>query len=376
MNIIIFVLVGISLFSLTTFTSYALFTNEAEGSNSISLTVSTSGIISIRIFAQNDGTEVGTLSDHQNIIKFNVEDGYVYKDNSLSCKTKNGEAIAATYNKASNILTINNATKSGTCEIRFENGYRKLHDIILSEPLVVNNGLSVTTETNTGKPSYYYKGTVNNNYVSFAGQTWRIMRINEDSSIRLIKAEMVEAITYTTVDIAEKRYYSNTGTEGVKKYLDDWYNTNLSNYDSKIVQNTYCEESKTVFDSVTYNNDNASPIIKEKYTPNLKCTNDGNGKGPLSLKIGLMSLDEAMLSGYRLTDEESPISHIRAYAFTMSPVGYLTNGHAHIWMTGPDNKVTLADTTYPLAVLPVINLRADTLITQGDGSATNPYVVV
>jgi len=34
--------------------------------------------------------------------------------------------------------------------------------------------------------SYYYRGTVKNNYVDFAGFTWRIVRINGDGSIRLI----------------------------------------------------------------------------------------------------------------------------------------------------------------------------------------------
>jgi len=35
-------------------------------------------------------------------------------------------------------------------------------------------------------PSYIYRGTVRNNYVDFAGFTWRIVRINGDGTIRLI----------------------------------------------------------------------------------------------------------------------------------------------------------------------------------------------
>ena len=34
--------------------------------------------------------------------------------------------------------------------------------------------------------TYYYRGKVDNNYVSFAGFIWRIVRINGDGSIRLI----------------------------------------------------------------------------------------------------------------------------------------------------------------------------------------------
>ena len=36
--------------------------------------------------------------------------------------------------------------------------------------------------------SYYYRGSVNNNYVYFAGYYWRVIRINGDGSIRLLYA--------------------------------------------------------------------------------------------------------------------------------------------------------------------------------------------
>ena len=45
-----------------------------------------------------------------------------------------------------------------------------------------------TTKSINGKPTYYFRGNVTNNYVTFAGMTWRIVRINEDGTIRLISA--------------------------------------------------------------------------------------------------------------------------------------------------------------------------------------------
>ena len=41
------------------------------------------------------------------------------------------------------------------------------------------------TEDDEGE-SYYYRGAVKNNYVSFAGFIWRIIRRNGDGSVRLI----------------------------------------------------------------------------------------------------------------------------------------------------------------------------------------------
>ena len=57
-----------------------------------------------------------------------------------------------------------------------------------------SNGLGLyytSTNTEDNKVTYYFRGAVENNYVSFAGFTWRIVRINEDGSVRLIKQDTI-----------------------------------------------------------------------------------------------------------------------------------------------------------------------------------------
>ena len=46
-------------------------------------------------------------------------------------------------------------------------------------------GIYETTDYD-GNPTYYYRGSVENNYVKFAGFYWRIIRINSNGSIRMI----------------------------------------------------------------------------------------------------------------------------------------------------------------------------------------------
>ena len=70
----------------------------------------------------------------------------------------------------------------------------KANPLITKEPTLTtssNNsndesGLYASTDTNTSKPTYYFRGNVDNNYVKFAGFTWRIVRINEDGTIRIV----------------------------------------------------------------------------------------------------------------------------------------------------------------------------------------------
>ena len=54
--------------------------------------------------------------------------------------------------------------------------------------------------------SYYYRGAVKNNYVSFAGFTWRIIRRNGDGSIRLIYSGKNTSDTGTAVTIGNSQY--------------------------------------------------------------------------------------------------------------------------------------------------------------------------
>ena len=54
--------------------------------------------------------------------------------------------------------------------------------------------------------SYYYRGAVKNNYVSFAGYTWRIIRRNGDSSIRMIYSGKTTSDTGVVTAIGNSKF--------------------------------------------------------------------------------------------------------------------------------------------------------------------------
>ena len=118
-----------------------------------------------------------------------------------------------------------------------DNGFTTLSDCML---VMNNHEASVETAkqniTNKGTPdfskvattdeglfmaeddegtSYYYRGAVRNNYVSFAGFTWRIVRRNGDGSVRLIYSGKSTSDTGTSVTIGNSQYNS--------KYWDSAY---------------------------------------------------------------------------------------------------------------------------------------------------------
>ena len=374
-----------------------------------------------------------------------------------------------------------------------------------------NPDFSKTTTTDEGLfmseddegESYYYRGTVKNNYVSFAGFTWRIIRRNGDGSIRMIysgksTSDTGEAVTignsqfnskcwdptyegykynedfelhenngttgYTwftntqkynygtgyTFDASTKKFtltgtikqltwkdnhdeivksqlysclntsrnvvYKVTGYQNdttmtvqpisysskssataqtnntnsaVKTTIDTWYKNNLTAYTSKLADETFCNDrsissgtgDKT--DSYTYYgsyNRNA-----DRRTPSLKCVqaNDkfkvSNASAKLDYPVALITADElAMAGGVYNTSNTKYYLYNGQHQWSLSP-GYFQPYYsiADVWFvdsSGSLNPWSRVDNSY--GVRPVINLKADTLITKGDGTALNPFKIV
>ena len=77
--------------------------------------------------------------------------------------------------------------------------------------------------------SYYYRGAVKNNYVSFAGFTWRIIRRNGDGSVRMIYSGK------STTDTGEATSIGNSPTNS--KYWDPTYEGYKYNEDFELHEN-------------------------------------------------------------------------------------------------------------------------------------------
>lgn len=207
------------------------------------------------------------------------------------------------------------------------------------------NSLLCSATDNYGT-SYYFRGNVSNNYVYFANIYWRIVRINGDGSIRLIyegtithenKEASTDRIIGTSAfnDIADDNAYvgymyrtpgSSTYTETnanindstIKKYVDTWYEENIKDtaYEQYLADNLYCTDKRlSKRDTGLGIKKNKSIYIwfrgpwdidSDKSNLDLKCyqnidmytKNSSNfGNGALKYAIGLITLDEMILSG-------------------------------------------------------------------------------
>ncbi len=317
---------------------------------------------------------------------------WISEDTDFSDGSMNGKTFTLTVNVYANAEVVTQE------EIVLQGFAKKIYDdntLITAEPTLTtssNNsddasGLYRSTNTNSGNPTYYFRGEVENNYVSFAGFTWRIIRINEDGTVRLIMQTGINDNALFRIYINnysyEYMYYTN-GT--AKTELEEWYDANLAEYDNKIATGNYfCEEAKVKYSSSMVAG-NVNLTLYSQYRPTFECQTDANGYGLINTKIGLISYDEIIFTGmyYNINNSSSYLSG-SASSWTTSPggIGYFNgSNYPTIWyLTGPtditeiENSLSPGSIYYTTAHLrAVINLDINTMVT-GSGTSDDPYVV-
>ena len=239
------------------------------------------------------------------------------------------------------------------------------------------SGLYKSTATNSGSPTFYFRGNVTNNYVKFAGLTWRIIRINEDGSIRLILSNTIGGTHQISSAYNDYKYMYYSNSDTAKPTVDNWYQTNIvdKGYDSYVVKTTFCEQAK-VKPKSSYTSGNATMVEYTAYTPNFKCETDGNNKGVINSKVGLITYDEVIHAGgyYDKSNTSCYLSNGSYYMWTMTPAGF-NSPYARTWDAGANGSVSHNIVNGGSGFRPVINLNIETQAT-GTGTSTDPYMVV
>ena len=282
------------------------------------------------------------------------------------------------------------------------------------------------TKDNDGNPTYYYRGSVENNYVKFAGFYWRIVRINSNGSIRMIydgtsahaNGESSTDRQYGTSQFNTSdgnnmyvgyMYTSGeahgTGTSSaIKTNVDKFYNDKLSSYASKLDTNAgFCGDRSNLNQQsgvgtgtvITYNKGYLRVV---ESAPTLTCENDSDyytmasasgGNKKLSYPIGLITADEVMFAGHAGGVFDGMYNHMKSnngsylitgnWFWTMTPAGgynpfYETGWRAPVFYIYGNGVIDDAYVRGVGGLRPVINIRSDVTIT-GSGTMTDPYVV-
>ena len=284
-------------------------------------------------------------------------------------------------------------------------------------------GLYYTRQnTENNGVTYYFRGAVDNNYVNFAGFYWRIIRINEDGSVRLIYQGTTATSTGANAAIGESAFNTNYndnayvgymyGTPGstsyeethanindstIKTVLDSWYEENLlANYSTYLADAGFCGDRSIASTAGLWNSSDTALGYGTNYTfygvynrmyvnkmPQFSCpqsndlytTSSSKGNKSLDYPIGLIAADEvAYAGGFNMNTNY--YLYTGDTFWTISPGFHDSNS---IWMWVVFSTDGFFDYSALISsessIRPVINLKSTVEISSGNGTSSNPYVI-
>ena len=367
----------------------------------------------LAMYQQNDSGEYEevTIMPDASSYTINTEQSYCNVNG-----TKDGNAVLETIDGHHTIANLQVGSK---CYVYFDTSTASSPGDTILGNVEVNEGtpnFSQTATTDEGVyktednlgTSYYFRGAVTNNYVSFAGYYWRIIRINGDGSIRIIydgtnahangesstdrqtgtsaynsSYNQSYYVGYTWTS-AQRPSSQNSGTAStIKGVLDTWYSTNISGkgLDDKVVSSPgFCNDRNTasgsnwVSSGTTFYYAAYGRLVSAK-TPTLECSNTND---IYTTKVGLITADEvSMAGGVYGTSNSSYYLYTGQYYWTMSPYNFgvgSSNSWANVFYVGSNGYLSSNNVGGTFGVRPVLNLSADVTLT-GSGTQTDPYVV-
>ena len=250
---------------------------------------------------------------------------------------------------------------------------------------------------------------------------WRIIRTNADGSIKLLYVgtspdtenayirissfnsesgdPMYVGYKYGTTGSLENNRL-NTNDSTIKTYVDNWYKNNLTAY-TKYLSNdaVYCNDrnlaSGQAYSTTKGFNYASYERIRTNKQPTYNCTNMSdafsvnNTSAKLDYPIGLMTADELSYAGgeYRktltapyawyYTNANGESSYGSSAFWALSP-NHWSGSDSNVWFVIGSNGPGLLNDTFVargFAVRPSVSLSSCNLISRGDGSPENPYVV-
>ena len=269
-------------------------------------------------------------------IKFSVEDIKINE----TLKSKESKIFKVKVEWDSNGTSIPSTNKDLTLSINF---VQDTGTISPSENTLAKTTQTLLDSSTEGTYNYmdgtYLKGRQDSNYVWFDGFLWRIMGKNSDGSIRMITEENITAIPWGAENTALD--YDNSN---VNDWLNNYFYPKLEHKDS-LVNQTWCSEITTSTSLRTTCKNNLSTVQKP---------------------VGLLSLDE-----YNLANGNSSYLHILQNYWILTPYDISNAWYVNYY----GNATSYYVVTSTHGVRPVVGISSDTLITSGNGSLVNPYVI-
>jgi hypothetical protein len=239
---------------------------------------------------------------------------------------------------------------------------QKLVDKVIGEG-VVSQGSGLYFNNN----EYVFRGEFPNNFVSFDGHKWRIIKVNEDKSIKMILLEReIDRVVWD--DRYNSASESNTGINDFRvsralEYLDSGYKNNkfVSKKNKELlVKRPWCIGKFTQDETIPY--------------ASLDPCND-----TYDLYVGMVTVHEVLnasidVNCVRMYDGECTNYNYFAYVPSTWTLNASTDKSYKVFSVNI-GSVYVKDAAGDNYLRPVINLNPNVTVSKGTGTEKDPYVI-
>lgn len=269
-----------------------------------------------------------TLNGDKNI---SVGKGEEYKELGVKSVVDNTDGKINT--KEVTIKGKVDTSKVGTYEITYTVFDSLKNKTVVTREVKVVQKLNSTIKK-TLKDSKNFKGDPDNNYVRVSNMLFRVYGIDNNNNIVIVSDEDISNVSYSKLD----------------KWLDYYYE-NLNDFTKKIiVKSKYCNMDVS---DTTLDTNQCSSYTKERsvYIPSIIEVNNAAAGNDNFMKPRTMS--------WVANKKDSKNAYLTRNVFF-----YEEAGKTYLSYSVNENY----------GVRPMMTIKGDTLITDGDGTKTNPYV--
>ncbi len=223
----------------------------------------------------------------------------------------------------------------GLQSVKTKDGVQTLDGIIINNNSLVKDGDGLHRDND----GYYFKGNITNNYVMIFNRLYRVLRVDNDGSVKLVSENTVASFMWGD----DSKYKSSNLHNWLTKTKDEHsgiYLNTIPNYSDFLKKTSYSED-----------------ILKNNKIK--------SGKNTYKDYVTTLSINDYINGG--------------------SSKGFLNNGKIYYLIGLDDNDENLfvdedgtvqsCDSLDGYGVRAVITLKKDSKIASGDGSVGNPYVI-
>lgn len=217
--------------------------------------------------------------------------------------------------------------------------------------------------------TYYFRGNITNNYVKFADNLWRIVRINGDGTVKLILNDVMDELSSYNRELENSEDYEQTD---VTNKLNTFYENKLKSNEAYIANTKFCKENgnEIIGNNKTYN---AYTRIVTDNIPSFNCLGE-----TYRSRIGLITVDEVAFSGGNFKDDNKDYylynKDIEDTWWT-SNLAKTKGNEFYPFSITKDGKISdSSEGTSFRNIRPVINIIKKVTV-KGKGTIEDPYII-